>query len=143
MKPLSIPMVPLLAGALLFSVNPSRAQMVIQPDHAPPALPDRKHPALPQFSMEQRATIYRSVIVLTNEHRAVPLPIDTQVEVGRNLPETAELYPVPEAVLTQTGASNKYKYAVWNGQVLLIDPAKKTVVDILHGDVLRDYDKPK
>ena len=52
-------------------------------------------------------------------------------------------YPAPEDVLTQVAASNKYKYAVWNGQVLLVDRANKTVIDILHGDVLRDYDKPK
>ena len=39
-------------------------------------------------------------------------------------------------------ATNKYKYTIWNDQVLIVDPAKNTVDDILHDYILHDYDKP-
>jgi hypothetical protein len=58
------------------------------------------------------------------------------------LPET-ELMRPPEDIRVQIAVANKYKYAVWNDQVLVVDPAKKTVVDILHDYILRDYDKQK
>ena len=41
----------------------------------------------------------------------------------------------------QIAAANKYKYAVWNNQVLLVNPAKNTVADILHDYILQDYNK--
>lgn len=143
MRALWISFVPLFVAALLSSAGLTRAQMVIRPDRAAPAPPDLGHPALPGFSMQQRAAIYRSVVALTKEHSTVPLPLGTQVEVGTKLPEATELYPVPDDVRTQIAASSNYEYAVWKHQVLLVDPAKRTVVDILHGDVLSDYDKPK
>ena len=93
--------------------------------------------------MQQRAAIYRSVVAAMKEHRMAALPFDTKVAVGVELPETSELYPLPEDVRTQIAAANKYKYTVWHDQVLLVDPAKKTVVDILRDYVLRDYDKTK
>jgi hypothetical protein len=70
------------------------------------------------------------------------VPADTQVDVGTTLPKTELLRP-PEDIRVQIAAANKYKYAVWNDQVLVVDPAKKTVVDILHDYILRDYDKQK
>jgi CubicO group peptidase (beta-lactamase class C family) len=143
MRLLSIRIVLLLVDALLSSVIVTRAQGVIEPDRAPHAVPAPRHPALPDFSMQQRAAIYRSVIASMKEHRMAPLPFDTQVELGTILSEAAELYPLPENIRTQIAAANKYKYTVWHGQVLLVDPAKKTVVDILHDYILRDYDKQK
>jgi hypothetical protein len=115
----------LFVAALLSSASLTRAQMVIQTDRAPPAPPDLGHTALPGFSMQQRAAIYRSVVALTKEHNTVPLRLDTQVEVGTKLPEATELYLVPDDVRMQIAASSNYEYAVWKHQVLLVDPAKK------------------
>lgn len=139
MRPLWIRMVLLLVGALLSSVSVTCAQ-VIEPDRA--TVPALRHPALPDFSMQQRAAIYKSIIAAMKEHPTVAVPSDTQVDVGTTLPET-ELLRLPEDMRVQIAAANKYKYAIWNDQVLVVDPAKKTVVDILHDYILRDYDKQK
>jgi hypothetical protein len=137
-------MAPLLVSALLLSASIASAQTgVIEPDRAPLAHPLPRHPALPDFSMQQRVAIYKSVVVSMKEHRRPALPVDLHVDVGTKLPETAELYSLPEDVRTQIAAANKYKYTVWNDQVLLVDPAKHTVADILHDYILRDYDKQK
>ena len=139
MRPLWIRMVLLLVSALLSSVSVTCAQ-VIEPDRA--TVPALRHPALPDFSMQQRAAIYKSIIAAMKEHPTVAVPGDTQVDVGTTLLETELLRP-PEDIRVQIVAANKYKYAVWNDQVLVVDPAKKTVVDILHDYILRDYDKQK
>jgi hypothetical protein len=139
MRPLWIRMVLLLVGALLSSVSVTCAQ-VIEPDRA--TVPALRHPALPDFSMQQRAAIYKSIIAAMKEHPTVAVPSDTQVDVGTTLPET-ELLQSPEDMRVQIAAANKYKYAIWNDQVLVVDPAKKTVVDILHDYILRAYDKQK
>ena len=139
MRPLWIRIVLLLVSALLSSVSVTCAQ-VIEPDRA--TVPALRHPALPDFSMQQRAAIYKSIIAAMKEHPTVAVPADTQVDVGTTLLETELLRP-PEDIRVQIVAANKYKYAVWNDQVLVVDPAKKTVVDILHDYILRDYDKQK
>jgi len=71
------------------------------------------------------------------------LPLDIQVEVGGKLPATVELYPLPDDLLTEIAGARKYKYTVWNDQVLLVDPTNMVVADILHDYVLRDYEKKK
>jgi Protein of unknown function (DUF1236) len=111
---------------------------VIQPDRAPlPA--DPRHPTIPDFSMQQRAAIYRAVIAALKENRAATLPFDTQIALGGPLPEDARLDPLPDEVRNQIAAANKYRYTVWHDQVLLVDPRSKTVADILHDYVLRDF----
>jgi hypothetical protein len=132
-------MVLLLVGALLSNVSVTCAQ-VIEPGRA--IVPTLRHPALPDFSMQQRAAIYKSIIAAMKEHPKAAVPADTQVDVGTTLPEIELLRP-SEDIKVQIAAANKYKYAVWNDQVLVVDPAKQTVVDILHDYILRDYDKRK
>ena len=143
MRLLLIRRVSLLASTLLLNVSIAHAQGITEPDRAPLALRAPRHPTLPDFSMQQRAAIYRSVITSMKEHHTATLPFDTKVEVGTKLPETAEFYPLPDDVRAQITAADKYKYAVWNDQVLLVNPAKNTVADILHDYILRDYDKQK
>jgi hypothetical protein len=129
-----------IVGALLLSSGATLAQ-VIEPDRAPHPAADTRHPALPEFSMQQRAAIYRSAIAAMQGRRAAALPVDTQVEVGGKLPATVELYPLPDDLLTEIAGASKYKYTVWNDQVLLVDPANMVVTDILHDYILRDYEK--
>lgn len=106
----------LVLGVLLLGVDAAGAQMVIDPDRAPHALPDRPHPTLPDFSMQQRASIYRSVVASTREHHTVPVPSDRQIVVGTVLLDPAQLEPAPEDVRTQIPASSNYKYAVWKAK---------------------------
>ncbi len=128
-----------IAGLVLSSATTLHAEMVIQPDRAAPATTTPRHPTLPDFSMEQRAEIYRSAIAATKEGNKPAVALETAVDVGTILPEGSELYPLPENIQTQVAAGRKYKYAVWQKQVLLVDPTNKMVVDILRDYVLRDY----
>jgi hypothetical protein len=107
-RPLWMRMVLLLVGALLSSVSVTCAQ-VIEPDRA--TVPALRHPALPDFSMQQRAAIYKSIIAAMKEHPTVAVPADTQVDVGTTLQETELLRP-PEDIRVQIAAANRYKYAV-------------------------------
>ena len=125
--------------ALSFGADAAYAQVIVDPDRAAHAVPDQPHPTLPDFSMQQRASLYRSVVASTKEHHTVPVPADRQIVVGTVLLDPAQLDPAPEDVRAQIPASNNYKYAVWNSQVLLVDPHKQEVVDILHDFILRDY----
>jgi hypothetical protein len=128
---------PLLASAVL-GVGAANAQTgVIEPGRAHPVLPrDTEHPALPEFSMQQRAAIYEAVMT---QKPATALPADMQIGIGTKLPQSAELHPLPDAVRARMPAASKYKFAIWGDQVLLVDAAKNTVADILHGFVLREY----
>ena len=125
---------PLMVSAF-FNVGLASAQTgTIQPDRAHPEV-DTRHPTLPEFTMQQRAIIYRAVVTDMKEKSATPLPIDMQIGVGTKLPEAAKLYPLPDAVAIS--AAKRYNFAVWGSDVLLVDPSKKTVTDILHGYILQ------
>lgn len=101
---------------------------IIDSNRAHPELSDTRHPALPNFAMQQRAAIYNAVM---KENAAKPLSVDTRIEVGTKLPESVELHPLPDAILAEISAAKKYKYAVWASEVLLVDPVERTVADIL------------
>ena len=117
-----------LVVVLLSSGGVASAQIgIIDSSRAHPELPNR-HPALPDFTMQQRAAIYSAVM----EEKSVPsLSMNMRVGIGTKLPESAELHPLPNAIRAQISAAQKYKYAVWAGEVLLVDPAQRTVSDIL------------
>ncbi|MBI3704485.1 MAG: DUF1236 domain-containing protein [Rhizobiales bacterium] len=108
---------------------PAYAQVAIDaPARAHPDLSDTVHPALPDFTMQQRAAIYNAVM---QERSAEPLPTEMRVGVGTKLPQSVQLRPLPDAVRDQIAAAQKYQYAVWAKEVLVIDPAQRMVVDIL------------
>jgi hypothetical protein len=61
--------------------------------------------------------------------RAVTGPYgDYAYAVGTRVPGTVRLNPLPQAVVAQVPAVQSYRYFVFNGRVLLIDPADGTVV---------------
>jgi hypothetical protein len=137
MQFLLIRIAPLVASALLGVGAVSAQTGAIDPDRAHPAVPaDTLHPALLEFSMQQRAAIYEAV---KEQRPTAPLPFDMQIEVGTKLPQSAELHPLPEVIRAQISGASKYRFALWRDQVLLVDPADTTVADILHGFILQDY----
>ncbi len=111
---------------------------VIEPDRAPiPA--DPRHPAIADFSMQQRAAIYRAILAATKQHSAAVLPFDAQVTVGGLLPDGAPIVSLPDSIRMQIPAATRYEYAVWHDQVLLVDPTNRRIADILHDYVLRNF----
>ncbi len=77
-----------------------------------------------QLTPVQRETIYRTIV----RERVAPAPPTVTYEVGARLPDTVELYDIPQAVTVEVPAIRSYKYIYVNGRVVLVDPATSEVV---------------
>ncbi|MBX6329184.1 MAG: DUF1236 domain-containing protein [Pseudolabrys sp.] len=77
-----------------------------------------------QLTPVQRETIYRTIV----RERVAPAPPTVTYEVGARLPDTVELYDIPQAVAVEVPAIRSYKYIYVNGRVVLVDPATSEVV---------------
>lgn len=74
----------------------------------------------------QRQTIYRTIV---REPAVVEAPPPTvEYRVGMRVPSSAQLYTVPQSVVTEVPAIRTYKYMVVNHRVVLVDPATSEVV---------------
>ena len=73
----------------------------------------------------QRQTIYRTIV---REPVVEAPPSTVQYRVGMRVPPSAQLYTVPQSVVTEVPAVRTYKYMVVNHRVVLIDPATSEVV---------------
>ena len=75
----------------------------------------------------QRRTIYRTIV----RERVSPARPTVEYRVGTRVPESVQLYAVPQDVAVEVPAIRSYKYMVVNDRVVLIDPATSEVVDEL------------
>jgi hypothetical protein len=80
-----------------------------------------------QLSPVQRRTIYRTIV----RERVSPARPTVEYRVGTRVPESVQLYAVPQDVAVEVPAIRSYKYMVVNDRVVLIDPATSEVVDEL------------
>jgi uncharacterized protein DUF1236 len=72
----------------------------------------------------QRQTVVRTIA----RERVNPAAPTVVYEVGTRVPNTVELYPVPESLAVEVPAVRPYRYMVVNGRVVLVDPATSQVV---------------
>jgi hypothetical protein len=77
-----------------------------------------------QLSPVQRRRIYRTIV----RERVAPARPTVEYRVGTRVPESVQLYPVPQEVAVEVPAIRSYKYMVVNDRVVLIDPATSEVV---------------
>ena len=77
-----------------------------------------------QLRPVQRQTIYRTIV----RERVAPAPPTVEYRVGVRVPESVQLYSVPQEVAVEVPAIRAYKYMVVNNRVVLIDPATSQVV---------------
>ncbi|HXZ45932.1 MAG TPA: DUF1236 domain-containing protein [Pseudolabrys sp.] len=77
-----------------------------------------------QLTPVQRRTIYRTIV----RERVVPTREKVEYRVGTRVPESVQIYPVPQEVAVEVPAIRPYKYMVVNDRVVLIDPATSEVV---------------
>jgi hypothetical protein len=77
-----------------------------------------------QLTPVQRQTIYRTV----TRTQVKPAQATVQYQVGMRVPQTVELYSVPQEVVTEVPAVQPYKYMVVNDRVWLVDPVTSEVV---------------
>ena len=75
----------------------------------------------------QRQTVYRTIV----RERVAPARPTVEYRVGTRLPESVQLYAVPQEVAVEVPAMRSYKYMVVNNRVVLVDPATSEVVDEL------------
>jgi hypothetical protein len=74
----------------------------------------------------QRQTIYRTIVREPAVVEAAPPTVEYRV--GMRVPPSAQLYTVPQTVVTEVPAVRTYKYMVVNHHVVLVDPASSEVV---------------
>jgi hypothetical protein len=76
------------------------------------------------LSPAQRTTIYRTA----RERPIVSAPGTVEYRVGMRVPDTVELYSVPDTVVTEVPAVRSYRYMTVNNRVWLVDPATSQIV---------------
>jgi len=72
----------------------------------------------------QRQTVYRSIV----RERVQPAQPTVEYRVGMRVPETVQLYEVPQPVAVEVPAIRAYKYMMVNDHVVLVDPVTSEVV---------------
>ena len=77
-----------------------------------------------QLTPVQRQTIYRTIV----RERVAPAQPTVEYRVGARIPESTQLYALPQEVAVEVPAIRAYKYMVVNNRVVLIDPATSEVV---------------
>lgn len=82
-----------------------------------------------QLSAQQRAEIYNTVT--KQKVSRTPPPPNLHVTVGGDLPASMELYDLPPDVAADIPATKLYKYTLVQNQVVIVDPTKMKVVDII------------
>jgi Protein of unknown function (DUF1236) len=81
-----------------------------------------------ELTPAQRSAIYATV---ANQKLATPPPANLHVSVGADLPPSMQLYDWPESVAADVPAAKIYKYTVVQDQVVVADPTRMRVVDII------------
>ena len=77
-----------------------------------------------QLTPVRRRTVYRTVV----RERVAPARPTVEYRIGTRVPESVQLYSVPQEVAVEVPAIRSYKYMVVNDRVVLIDPATSEVV---------------
>ncbi|MFY9601705.1 MAG: DUF1236 domain-containing protein [Pseudolabrys sp.] len=77
-----------------------------------------------QLTPVQRRTVYRTIV----RERVAPARPTVEYRIGTRVPESVQLYSVPQEVAVEVPAIRSYKYMVVNDRVVLIDPATSEVV---------------
>jgi hypothetical protein len=75
----------------------------------------------------QRRAIYDAV----SRDKSKAAKPQFSARVGADVPPMIELYPLPERVLAENHTANFYEYTLVQDKVVLVDPTKMRVVDII------------
>lgn len=77
----------------------------------------------------QRHAIYTAVF----QQRARPSPVMLSAAVGAPVPQAAELSDLPAAATGDNPQAADLKYAMVDKDVVVVDPVRMRVVDVIHG----------
>ncbi len=76
---------------------------------------------------EQRMTIRRYV----QTRRTPPAMVRERVTVGTTVPNTVELYPLPDELQAESPAMRNYRYFVVEDDVVLVNPQTRRVIQVV------------
>jgi hypothetical protein len=79
------------------------------------------------LSPEQRAAIYQEV----SKDKSKAAPKDFSPVVGADVPPMIELYTLPEDATANVPEAKLYKYTMVDNKVVLVDPTKMRVIDVI------------
>ncbi len=79
------------------------------------------------LSPAQRTAIYDHV----SKDKSKVAPKDFSPVVGADVPPMIELYTLPDEAVAGVPAAKLYKYTMVEGKVVLVDPTKMRVVDVI------------
>jgi hypothetical protein len=79
------------------------------------------------LSPAQRTAIYDQV----SKDKTKVAPKDFSPVIGADVPPMIELYTLPEDAVAGIPAAKLYKYTLVQGKVVLVDPTKMRVVDVI------------
>lgn len=74
---------------------------------------------------EQRTVIHKQLSTTK------PVTMQEKVTVGWTVPQTVELQPVPETIVSDVPSVKGYRYFVSEGHVVLVEPQSRKVVTII------------
>lgn len=84
------------------------------------------------LSAVQRQAI---ITAIRQEGRTVKSPANLEGRVGEDVPPSAELRVLPESALIAVPEAKSLQYTVAKDQVVLVDPTKMRIVDVIrYGD---------
>jgi hypothetical protein len=79
------------------------------------------------LSPAQRTAIYEQV----SKDKSKVAPKDFSPVIGADVPPMIELYSLPDDAVAGVPAAKLYKYTMVEGKVVLVDPTKMRVVDVI------------
>ena len=79
------------------------------------------------LSPAQRTAIYDQV----SKDKSKVTPKDFSPVIGADVPPMIELYALPDEAVAGIPAAKLYKYTMVEGKVVLVDPTKMRVVDVI------------
>ena len=79
------------------------------------------------LSSAQRAAIYQEV----SKDKSKVAPKDFSPVIGADVPPMIELYMLPDDAVANVPAAKLYKYTMVENKVVLVDPTKMRVIDVI------------
>ena len=79
------------------------------------------------LSSAQRAAIYQEV----SKDKSKVAPKDFSPVIGADVPPMIELYMLPDDAIASVPEAKLYKYTMVENKVVLVDPTKMRVVDVI------------
>ncbi len=118
--------IPIAVGVLSI-VGCADRQAQAQTDPDAPSGPGVNEQQKPPLTQVQRRVIYDSVA----KDKSRTAKVHFAPAIGADVPPMIELYTLPDQVLAENHAAGSYEYTLEQDKVVLVDPTKMRVVDVI------------